>query len=84
MNIVVTGKGIVSAIGLNSAQVLKSLQQGRSGIATMKHLPSVHKELPVGEVDLSAEQMKALAGVPANETAKNALKKLFILKYPIN
>ncbi len=69
MNIVVTGKGIVSAIGLNSAQVLKSLQQGRSGIATMKHLPSVHKELPVGEVDLSAEQMKALADVPANETA---------------
>lgn len=69
MNIVVTGKGIVSAIGLNSAQVLKSLQQGRSGIATMKHLPSVHKELPVGEVDLSAGQMKALAGVPASETA---------------
>lgn len=69
MNIVVTGKGIVSAIGLNSAQVLESLQQGRSGIATMKHLPSVHKELPVSEVDLSAEQMKALAGVPASETA---------------
>lgn len=69
MNIAVTGKGIVSAIGLNAAQVLLSLQHRRTGIGTMKHLPSVHKELPVGEVDLSCSEMKTLAGVPANKPA---------------
>lgn len=69
MNIAVTGKGIVSAIGLNAAQVLHSLQHRRTGIGTMKHLPSVHKELPVGEVDLSCSEMKALAGVPADKPA---------------
>lgn len=69
MNIAVTGKGIVSAIGLNAAQVLHSLQHSRTGIGTMKHLPSVHKELPVGEVDLSCSEMKTLAGVPADKPA---------------
>ncbi len=64
MNIAITGEGIVSAIGLNKLEVLQSLQEGRSGIGEMKYLQSVHHELPVGEVDLSNEQMKEMLGIP--------------------
>ena len=61
MNIAITGEGIVSAIGLNKQEVLQSLQEGRTGIGEMKYLQSVHHELPVGEVDLSNEQIKAVS-----------------------
>ena len=64
MNIAITGEGIVSAIGLNKLEVLQSLQEGRSGIGEMKYLQSAHHELPVGEVDLSNEQMKEMLGIP--------------------
>lgn len=65
MNIAITGEGIVSAIGLNKQEVLLSLLERRSGIGKMKYLQSVHHELPVGEVDLSNEQMKEKLGIPS-------------------
>ncbi len=58
MNIAITGEGIVSAIGLDKAQVLQSLRSGSTGIGTMRHLQSRHRELPVGEVKLSDAEMK--------------------------
>lgn len=66
-NIVITGEGIVCAIGLNKASVVDSLLHERSGIDTMKYLTSVHKELPVGEVDLSNDDMRALLGIKSSE-----------------
>ena len=65
MNIAITGEGVISAIGLNKQEVLQSLQEGRTGIGEMKYLQSVHHELPVGEVDLSNEQMKEKLGIPS-------------------
>ena len=62
-NIVITGEGIVSAIGCDKASVLKSLLEGRSGIEEMKHLRSSHHELPVGEVDLSNDEMRQMLGI---------------------
>ncbi len=67
MNIAITGTGIVSAIGLNKEEVLHSLLAEKSGIGEMKHLQSTHHELPVGEVDLSNEQMKAMLSLPADK-----------------
>ena len=64
--IVITGEGIVSAIGLNKAQVLDSLLGGHSGVGPMKHLSSSHRELPVGEVDLSDDEMKHRLGIDAS------------------
>ena len=65
MNIAITGEGIVSSIGINKQQVLLSLLDGRTGIREMKYLHSVHKELPVGEVDLSNGRMKEMLGIPS-------------------
>ena len=67
MNIAITGEGIVSAIGLNQQEVLQALQEGRTGIGEMKYLQSIHHELPVGEVDLSNEQMKKMLGIPSEQ-----------------
>lgn len=66
MNIAITGEGIISAIGTDKQQVLESLLGGCSGIGPMRHLPSVHTELPVGEVPLSNEALKAKLDIDAS------------------
>ncbi len=55
--VVITGEGILCAIGLDKDSVLASLRGKRSGIGGMRFLHSVHHELPVGEVPLSNEEM---------------------------
>ena len=62
--IAITGCGIVSAIGIGKEATSEALRASRSGIAAPKHLATVHKELPVGEVDLSNSRMKELIGIP--------------------
>lgn len=62
-SIAITGKGIVCAIGNDKAEVLRSLREGRMGIGQMRFLPSVHHELPVGEVKLSDDRMKHMLGL---------------------
>lgn len=56
-NIVITGEGIICAIGKDKSSVLSSLKEKRSGIGTMRYLNSIHKELPVGEVPMSNDDM---------------------------
>lgn len=63
MRIAVTGIGMVSAIGMNCAETLKSLLEERSGIAPMRFLHSVHSEYPVGEVKLSNEELRLRLGL---------------------
>lgn len=66
-NIVITGEGIVSAIGSDKDSVLNSLRSNKTGIGEMKYLKSSHHELPVGEVKLSNEEMKAMLGYGTSE-----------------
>lgn len=74
MNVAVTGEGIVSAIGLDKCQTLQSLIDWSTGIDEMKFLQSVHRELPVAEVQLSNDEMKARLGIPATrEVSRTAL-----------
>lgn len=81
MNIAITGEGIVSAIGNDKRQVLKSLRAGKSGIGEMKYLQSIHHELPVGEVNLSNEQMKNSLGIPLSKMmSRTALMGMMAIK----
>ena len=64
-NIVITGAGIVSAIGCSKGEVTRSLLERRTGIGEMQYLESVHHELPVGEVKMSSEDMKRRLGIDA-------------------
>ena len=55
--IFITGSGIVSSIGVGKEETLSSLRSGKSGIRRMKYLSSCHKDIPVGEVQLSNSEM---------------------------
>ncbi len=61
--IYITGCGIVSAIGVGKESTLAALQSGTTGIGPMKYLPSCHADLPVGEVQLSNDEMMQLLGI---------------------
>lgn len=64
--IVITGYGIVSAIGVGKENTLTALRNGISGIRAMCFLDTIHREFPVGEVQMSNEQMKHMLGYPDN------------------
>ena len=57
-NIVITGAGIVCAMGYNLKEVAESLRRQHSGVGRMRFLQSAHQELPVGEVAMDNADMK--------------------------
>lgn len=61
--IVVTGAGVVSAIGVGKAETLESLRAGRSGLGEVSYLDTNRREFPVGEVKLSDAEMLSRLGV---------------------
>lgn len=65
-NIVITGAGVVSAIGVGKEQTLSALRAMQSGVGEVKYLATSHHELPVGEVKMSNEAMQALVAVPSD------------------
>ena len=67
MNIAVTGIGIICAIGNDAKAVVKSLKEKQTGIGPMRYLDSSHKELPVGEVKLSNEEMTQMLGLDGKD-----------------
>lgn len=62
-NICITGLGIICSIGNDVPSVLDALKHQRLGIRPLEYLESKHKELPVGEVQLSNEQMIQMLGI---------------------
>ena len=56
--ILITGCGVVSAIGRNKAETLDALLNNRSGVGPLVYLKTEHKEFPVGEVKMSDEEMR--------------------------
>ncbi len=81
MNIVITSEGVVSAIGNNVAETLDALRSKRSGIGEMQWLRSAHKELPVGEVKMSNDAMKAALNIPqGEEVSRTALMGIMAIR----
>ena len=61
--IVVTGLGIISALGVGADETYARLLAGRSGIGKMKYLQSKHRDLPVGEVPMSDDELRVFLNV---------------------
>lgn len=75
--IYITGMGIISALGTGCDATLRALRSDRSGIGPMRHLPSIHRHLPVGEVALTDRQMADALGIaPAMPFTRSALMGL--------
>lgn len=67
-NILVTGYGILSAIGKGKKATLNALENKISGIGPLKYLEnSTLTDFPVGEVQMSDSEMKKLLNIPENE-----------------
>lgn len=62
--VVITGMGVVSALGLGVKANGIALMQGISGIREARYLPTEHREFPVGEVQLSNEELRQMLELP--------------------
>ena len=63
--IVITGSGIISAIGVGKEETLRSLTARRSGVGSLRHLQTAHSDLPCGEVNMSDGELKNALGFPS-------------------
>jgi 3-oxoacyl-[acyl-carrier-protein] synthase-1 len=65
-DVVITGVGIISAIGNGTEETLSSLLNRRSGIGSFKWLDSIHSEIPVAEVKYSNGELTEIAGIESH------------------
>lgn len=78
--ILITGCGVVSAIGNNKAETLDALLHNRSGVGELVYLKTEHKEFPVGEVKMSDEEMRKLLNISDKSiTTRTALMGMIAL-----
>ena len=64
LRVVITGMGVVSALGLGVEANGVALMQGNSGIREARYLPTGHREFPVGEVQLSSDELRRMLELP--------------------
>ncbi|MDR3094520.1 MAG: beta-ketoacyl-[acyl-carrier-protein] synthase family protein [Bacteroidales bacterium] len=65
--IVITGVGIISALGTGVNNTLTALQNGISGIAPVRYLNTMHHHFPAGEVKYSEDELRALLHIPKGQ-----------------
>jgi len=79
--ILITGMGIISALGNNVEENLLSLLSNRSGISSLHYLKTSHTEFPVGEVKLTNEEMIDLLALPHEKpTIRTALMGMLAVR----
>ncbi len=77
----ITGYGVVSSIGIGKEQTLCSLLEERAGLVRVKYLATMHDEFPVGEVQLSNDEMVASLGIaPETPMTRTALFGMMALR----
>ena len=78
--VVITGMGVVSALGIGAEANCSALLRGESGVRTVRYLPTEHREFPVGEVPMSGEEMRQRLGLPAGVYSRTHLLGVLALK----
>jgi len=61
--VVVTGLGIISAIGFNAEETVMSVREERSGIGPLRLLQTNHSSIPCAEVKMTDDELKTLLGI---------------------
>lgn len=63
--VVITGTGIISALGLNGPETLDAFTQHKTGIQPVRHLHTRHRDdFPCGEVKASNAELAQLTNLP--------------------
>ena len=76
MDVLVTGVGIICALGTTEDEVIASFREHASGMGAAEHLTTRHRaDYTFGEVKLSNEQLANLHGLPAH------LSRTILLSY---
>ncbi len=66
--IVITGMGIITAIGKDTGENLESLQNRRHGVGSLSLLDTIHKdELLAAEIKLTNDELAAMSGITDGE-----------------
>jgi len=81
----ISGAGVISAIGVGKEETLSALLNKRSGVGSMKYLTSRHREIPVGEVKRSNDELMQMVGIKENPlTSRTVLLGIVALKEALN
>ncbi len=67
MGIVVSGVGMVSALGIGAGRAVAAIREGRSGISPSAGILKTANVLPVGELRMTNEELHELAQIPVSE-----------------
>ena len=79
--IYITGAGVISAIGRDKDQSLRSLMEGRGGTGPLHILDASLKDYPCGEVPFTEGELRKMAGIPDDGiTTRSALLGTIALK----
>lgn len=82
--LVITGTGVVSAIGVGKEENLRNLLSLNSGIAPVHYLQTEHHECRVGEVKLTNQQMMQMLGIaPETSMVRTSLLGILALREAI-
>lgn len=72
--IVVTGTGIVSALGIGKAETLAKLMAEHRALHPVQYVSTIHANLPAGEVPYNDDELKRLLSVsPDTKIARSSL-----------
>lgn len=80
--IVITGAGTVSAIGVGKEESLASLRCGKSSIGPVRYLKTKLQDRPVGEIPMTNEHMAQKAGAP-EDLPRTSLMSILALQEAI-
>ena len=79
-NVYIAGVGVISAIGRNTAETLKSLEDHKAGIGAITTLDTIHRErLPVAEVKYNNKELARMSGL-APGLSRTALLSMIAAK----
>ena len=78
--VVITGMGVVSALGIGAEANLSALLRGESGVRTVRYLPTEHREFPVGEVPMSGEELRERLALPSGVYSRTHLLVVLALR----
>ncbi len=67
MKLVVSGVGLVSALGIGIEKSLEAIRAGRSGISPSARILKTSNQLPVGELLMTNEELHDFAEIPRKE-----------------
>ena len=62
--VVITGMGVVSALGVGAEANLSALLRGETGVRTVRCLSTEHREFPVGELQMTDSELRLLLNLP--------------------